>query len=83
MLIERNDYAVMASKYGMSVESYADILGKSRKKLFDARTTRPRPHLDDKVLLAISFSVVTPQLQLIIFLLGYRAMERTCDFIVR
>lgn len=51
VLIERNDFGVLASKHEMSVENYADIIGKCRKKLFDARATRPRPHLDDKVLL--------------------------------
>ena len=31
------------------VENYQEVLGASRKKLFDARSKRPRPHLDDKV----------------------------------
>ncbi|CAM8888471.1 unnamed protein product [Rhodiola kirilowii] len=52
VLIERSDYAAMASKFGMSLENYADILGKCRKKLFDTRATRPKPHLDDKVIVA-------------------------------
>uniref|UniRef100_A0A7N0ZW39 Spermatogenesis-associated protein 20-like TRX domain-containing protein n=2 Tax=Kalanchoe fedtschenkoi TaxID=63787 RepID=A0A7N0ZW39_KALFE len=52
VLIERSDYDAMASKFGMSVETYVDILGKCRKKLFDARASRPKPHLDDKVIVS-------------------------------
>ena len=50
VLIERNDSSALASKLGMSIQEYLDILGECRKKLFDARSKRPRPHLDDKVL---------------------------------
>lgn len=49
VLIERKDISSRASEMGMSVDEYATILGASRKKLFDARLRRPKPHLDDKV----------------------------------
>lgn len=49
VLIERNSNSAMASKFGMPVEKYLEILGMCRKKLFDMRSKRPRPHLDDKV----------------------------------
>lgn len=52
VLIERNDPAALASKFGMSIEHYFDILGKCRQKLFDIRSRRPRPHLDDKVIVS-------------------------------
>ncbi|XP_024965667.1 spermatogenesis-associated protein 20 isoform X1 [Cynara cardunculus var. scolymus] len=52
VLIERNSASVMASKFGMPLENYHEILGVSRKKLFDARSKRPRPHLDDKVIVS-------------------------------
>ncbi|KAJ9547631.1 hypothetical protein OSB04_020174 [Centaurea solstitialis] len=52
VLIERNSADVMASKFGMPLENYQEILGVSRKKLFDARLKRPRPHLDDKVIVS-------------------------------
>ncbi|KAE8693748.1 spermatoproteinsis-associated protein 20-like isoform X2 [Hibiscus syriacus] len=48
VLIERNDSSVLASKLGMSIQEYLDILGECKKKLFDVRAKRPRPHLDDK-----------------------------------
>lgn len=50
VLIERNSTSAMASKYGVPIEKYLDILGTCRQKLFDVRSKRPRPHLDDKVL---------------------------------
>ncbi|XP_027116948.2 uncharacterized protein [Coffea arabica] len=52
VLIERNSTSAMASKYGMPVEKYLDILGTCRQKLFDVRSKRPRPHLDDKVIVS-------------------------------
>ncbi|KAF5184490.1 Spermatogenesis-associated protein [Thalictrum thalictroides] len=52
VLIERSDASSMASKLGMSQDEYFHILGLCRKKLFDARSKRPRPHLDDKVIVS-------------------------------
>eukprot|EP00268_Persea_americana_P040361 TRINITY_DN4005_c0_g3_i1.p1 TRINITY_DN4005_c0_g3~~TRINITY_DN4005_c0_g3_i1.p1 ORF type:complete len:838 (+),score=178.18 TRINITY_DN4005_c0_g3_i1:85-2598(+) len=52
VLIERKDLSTMASKWGMSVDEYSDILGACRQKLFEARSNRPRPHLDDKVIVS-------------------------------
>ncbi|GAV83367.1 DUF255 domain-containing protein [Cephalotus follicularis] len=52
VLIERNDPHAMALKLDMPIEGYFDILGEGRRKLFDVRSTRPRPHLDDKVIVA-------------------------------
>ena len=60
VLIERNSTSAMASKYGMPVEKYLDILGTCRQKLFDVRSKRPRPHLDDKVLSTVLRGVSSP-----------------------
>lgn len=49
VLIERNSTSAMASKFGLYAQQYLEILGACRKKLFDVRSKRPRPHLDDKV----------------------------------
>lgn len=49
VLIERKNPSEMASKLGMPIEKYQDILGECRQKLFKVRSRRPRPHLDDKV----------------------------------
>ena len=35
---------------GRSADNIIDTLGRARQVLFEARATRPRPHLDDKVL---------------------------------
>lgn len=55
VLIERKSPSEVASKFGVLVEDYLDILGECRRKLFEVRSRRPRPHLDDKVL---SFNAV-------------------------
>ncbi|CAI8615056.1 unnamed protein product [Vicia faba] len=52
VLIERKDPSEIASKYGMSVETYQEILGECRRKLFEVRLKRPKPHLDDKVIVS-------------------------------
>ncbi|MFS7930907.1 putative spermatogenesis-associated protein [Helianthus anomalus] len=52
VLIERRSTNELASKLGMPLENYQEILGVCRKKLFEARSKRPRPHLDDKVIVS-------------------------------
>ncbi|XP_052118810.1 uncharacterized protein LOC107492509 isoform X2 [Arachis duranensis] len=55
VLIERKeskDPSEIASKYSMSIETYKDILGECRRKLFEVRSRRARPHLDDKVIVS-------------------------------
>jgi uncharacterized protein YyaL (SSP411 family) len=41
-----------ASRFGKKVEDVAAILDLAKEKLFDERRRRPRPHLDDKMLLS-------------------------------
>ncbi|GMH31017.1 hypothetical protein Nepgr_032860 [Nepenthes gracilis] len=52
VLIERNSTEALVSKLGMHIQDYLEILGTCRRKLFDARSKRPRPHLDDKVIVS-------------------------------
>lgn len=59
VLIERISTAAMASKYSMLLEEYLDILGICRQKLFNVRTKRPRPHLDDKVIVSWNGLVIS------------------------
>lgn len=54
VLIERKPTSLMSSKSGKSHDEYSQILGTCRQKLFDVRSKRPRPHLDDKVLFYLS-----------------------------
>lgn len=50
VLIERSNTEALAKKQGMSMNQYLEILGQCRETIFDVRSKRPRPHLDDKVL---------------------------------
>ncbi|CAL4959548.1 unnamed protein product [Urochloa decumbens] len=52
VLIERRPASLMASKSGRALDEYSQILGACRQKLFDIRSKRPRPHLDDKVIVS-------------------------------
>ncbi|XP_012082694.1 spermatogenesis-associated protein 20 isoform X2 [Jatropha curcas] len=52
VLIELNDVSALASKHGLPIEKYLDILGECKQKLFQVRSRRPRPHLDDKVIVS-------------------------------
>lgn len=49
VLIERNSTSALATNFKIPLEQYFKILGECRQKLFDVRSKRPRPHLDDKV----------------------------------
>ena len=49
VLIERNSTSEMASKSGKPLEEYLKILGTCRNKLYDVRSKRPKPSLDNKV----------------------------------
>jgi uncharacterized protein YyaL (SSP411 family) len=42
----------LARETGKTEEDVDDTIGRSRLRVFEARTSRPRPHLDDKVLTA-------------------------------
>lgn len=50
VLIELNDTSAMALKHGLPIEKYLEVLGECKRELFNVRSRRPRPHLDDKVI---------------------------------
>ena len=52
ILIERHTIAETAERLKKSEQEIRDSLAKSRQKLFVLRSTRPRPHLDDKIIAA-------------------------------
>lgn len=52
VLIEHTSLDDISSKFGKSSEECLKILGFCRKELFDYRSQRPRPHLDDKIIVA-------------------------------
>jgi uncharacterized protein YyaL (SSP411 family) len=46
------DIEDIAARTGRSVDDVMRVIGSVRQKLYDARASRPRPHLDDKVITA-------------------------------
>jgi hypothetical protein len=52
ILIQRHDVAETARKFGLTKEKTEQLLAESRKLLFDARSKRPRPARDDKIVAA-------------------------------
>jgi uncharacterized protein YyaL (SSP411 family) len=52
ILIQRHDLADTAKKFGLTQEKTEQLLAESRKILIDARTKRPRPARDDKIVTA-------------------------------
>ncbi|CAO2839624.1 unnamed protein product [Amaranthus hypochondriacus] len=59
VLIERSNTEALAKKQGMSMNQYLEILGQCRKTIFDVRSKRPRPHLDDKVIVSWNGLVIS------------------------
>jgi uncharacterized protein YyaL (SSP411 family) len=51
-LIERLSVAEAAKLFQKSEAEIATLLAEARRKLFDVRAQRPRPHLDDKIITA-------------------------------
>ncbi|KAI5062381.1 hypothetical protein GOP47_0022920 [Adiantum capillus-veneris] len=52
VLIERMELEELSAAFKRPVEDCAALLGSCRTDLFDYRSKRPRPHLDDKVIVA-------------------------------
>jgi uncharacterized protein YyaL (SSP411 family) len=52
ILIQRQDVADTAKKFGLTKEKAEQLLAESQKILFDARAKRPRPVRDDKIVTA-------------------------------
>jgi len=52
ILIQLFTFEEASAKFGLSVDEIKTIVRTAKAKLFDARLKRPRPHLDDKVLVA-------------------------------
>ena len=59
VLIQRHSVAEAANRFDVSEEEMKKRLNASREKLFELRTKRPRPHLDDKVITAWNGLMIT------------------------
>jgi len=52
ILIQRYSIEETASQFQLSGQQVEELLANARKKLFEVREKRPRPHLDDKIITA-------------------------------
>jgi hypothetical protein len=52
ILVERHTITETANHFGKTEEEIGKLLAQSRAKLFSIRSKRPRPHLDDKIIVA-------------------------------
>ena len=52
VLIARHNTAETSERFGLTTPELLEILQRCRRKLFELRETRPRPHLDDKIICA-------------------------------
>lgn len=50
VLIVRYSVELTAARFGITVEKVNELLASARTKMADVRKTRPRPHLDTKML---------------------------------
>ena len=59
VLFLQNDAELVAKLTGKSVEAVHQLLASAREKLLKVRSTRPRPHLDDKIVTAWNGMVIS------------------------
>ncbi len=52
ILIQRFSFEETARRFGKSVQEIEEIVLDAKAKLFEVRAKRPRPHLDDKILVS-------------------------------
>lgn len=50
MLIVRYSVELTAAHFGIAVEKVVELLASARAKMAEVRKSRPRPHLDTKML---------------------------------
>ena len=85
ILYMEKDVAELASQMSLETKALSERIEQDRKKLFDYRSGRTRPHTDDKILTSLNGIMISA------LSLGYRATgnsdilrlaEETADFIV-
>ncbi|ACF13862.1 protein of unknown function DUF255 [Chloroherpeton thalassium ATCC 35110] len=85
ILIRRATLSQAAQEFGKSEADIAEVMAKSRERLFDARLQRPRPHRDDKILTAWNGLMISA------FAKGYmvldeatylHAAQKAADFVI-
>ena len=85
ILYMEKDVAELASQMSLETKALSERIEQDRKKLFDYRSGRTRPHTDDKILTSLNGIMISA------LSLGYRATgnsdilrlaEETADFII-
>lgn len=85
ILIRTSSDEELAGKFGIPAETLRNRLDSARKKLFEARTHRPRPGLDDKILTAwngLMISALSRGSQILGEKKLLEAAERAANFIL-
>ncbi|MBI4535302.1 MAG: thioredoxin domain-containing protein, partial [Ignavibacteriae bacterium] len=75
----------VAQRFGMTEEEVESILAGARKKLFNVRSKRPRPHLDDKILTSwngLMISALARAYQVLDDPTYLKAAERAAEFVM-
>ncbi len=85
VLIQRFSLEELAQRFGKSVQALQHLLHEAKAKLFEARLQRPRPHLDDKVLVSwngLMISAFAKGFMVLEEAAYLQAAQRAADFIL-
>jgi uncharacterized protein YyaL (SSP411 family) len=86
VLFKQSEPELVAKLTGKSVDEIQQLLVSARKKLFDVRGRRPRPHLDDKIVTAwngMTISAFARAFQVLGDPDHLRTAQRAADFVQR
>jgi uncharacterized protein len=86
VLFRQNEPELVAKLMGKSVDVVQQLLASAQKKLFEIRSRRPRPHLDDKIVTAWNGMTITAfakAYQILGEVEHLQAAQRAADFIQR
>jgi uncharacterized protein YyaL (SSP411 family) len=86
VLFKQSDPELVAKLTGKSVDDIQQLLASARKKLFEVRGRRPRPHLDDKIVTAwngMTMSAFARAFQVLGDPDHLRTAQRAADFVQR
>jgi uncharacterized protein len=86
VLFKQSEPELVAKLTGKSVDDIQQLLASARKKLFEVRGRRPRPHLDDKIVTAwngMTISAFARAFQVLGDPDHLRTAQRAADFVQR
>ncbi|MBV8275724.1 MAG: thioredoxin domain-containing protein, partial [Verrucomicrobia bacterium] len=86
VLFRQSEPELVAKLTGKSADEVQQLLASAQKKLFEVRSRRPRPHLDDKIVTAwngMTISAFAKAYQVLGEVEHLRTAQRAADFIQR